>query len=63
MEFVQDNLPKHFLVGPMEDFSHAIEPHLRALGLPTKLEKGIVTLYKEHTVCVEGKTLTPEQAR
>jgi len=49
--------------GPMKDFSHAIEPHLRALGLPTKLEKGVVTLYKEHTVCVEGKTLTPEQAR
>lgn len=49
--------------GPMEDFSHAIEPHLRALGLPTKLDKGIIALYKEHTVCVEGKTLTPEQAR
>lgn len=49
--------------GPLEDFSHAIEPHLRALGLPTKLEKGIVTLYKEHTVCEEGKVLTPEQAR
>lgn len=47
----------------MEDFSHAIEPHLRGLGLPTKLEKGVVALYKEHTVCVEGKTLTPEQAR
>lgn len=49
--------------GPLEDFSHAIEPHLRSLGLPTKLEKGIVTLYKEHTVCQEGKVLTPEQAR
>lgn len=49
--------------GPLEDFSHAIEPHLRSLGLPTKLEKGIVTLYKEHTVCQEGKALTPEQAR
>jgi len=49
--------------GPLEDFSHAIEPHLRSLGMPTKLEKGIVTLYKEHTVCVEGKVLTPEQAR
>lgn len=56
-------MTEYLLTGPMEDFSHAIEPHLRALGLPTKLEKGIVTLYKEHTVCVEGKTLTPEQAR
>lgn len=49
--------------GPLEDFSHAIEPHLRSLGMPTKLDKGVVTLYKEFTVCTEGKTLTPEQAR
>lgn len=49
--------------GPLEDFSHAIEPHLRALGLPTKLNKGIVQLYKEYTVCEEGKMLSPEQAR
>lgn len=49
--------------GPLEDFSHAIEPHLRALGMPTKLDKGVVTLYKEFTVCEEGKVLTPEQAR
>lgn len=49
--------------GPLEDFSHAIEPHLRSLGMPTKLDKGIVTLYKEFTVCTEGKVLTPEQAR
>lgn len=47
----------------MEDFSHAIEPHLRSLGLPTKLHKGVINLYKEHTVCEKGKTLTPEQAR
>lgn len=49
--------------GPLEDFSHAIEPHLRSLGMPTKLQKGIVTLYKEYIVCTEGKVLTPEQAR
>lgn len=49
--------------GPLEDFSHAIEPHLRSLGMPTKLEKGVVKLYKEYTVCTEGKVLTPEQAR
>ncbi|XP_053672569.1 mRNA turnover protein 4 homolog isoform X2 [Anopheles nili] len=49
--------------GPMEDFSHAIEPHLRSLGMPTKLDRGIVTLYKEYTVCEKGKLLTPEQAR
>lgn len=26
--------------GPLKQFSHAIEPYLRQLGLPTKLEKG-----------------------
>jgi mRNA turnover protein 4 len=26
--------------GPLPDFSHAIEPHLRKLGMPTKLERG-----------------------
>ncbi|EDX15503.1 mRNA turnover protein 4 homolog [Drosophila simulans] len=49
--------------GPLEDFAHSMEPHLRSLGLPTKLEKGIVTLYSDYTVCEEGKVLTPEQAR
>lgn len=49
--------------GPLDDFSHAIEPHLRSLGMPTKLNKGVVTLYKEFNVCTEGKVLTPEQAR
>jgi mRNA turnover protein 4 len=49
--------------GPLPDFSHAIEPQLRALGLPTTLKKGIVTLLKEHVVCKEGDILTSEQAR
>lgn len=49
--------------GPLPDFSHAIEPHLRKLGMPTKLQKGIVTLISEYTVCKKGQTLTPEQAK
>lgn len=49
--------------GPLPDFSHAIEPHLRKLGMPTKLDRGIVTLYSDYTVCEKGKTLTPEQAK
>lgn len=50
--------------GPLPEFSHAMEPHLRTvLGMPTKLEKGIVTLYKEFLVCKEGQVLTPEQAK
>lgn len=49
--------------GPLPDFSHAIEPHLRKLGMPTKLDRGVVTLYSEYTVCEKGQTLTPEQAK
>lgn len=49
--------------GPLPDFSHSIEPHLRKLGLPTSLQKGVVTLLNNHVVCKKGKTLTPEQAR
>merc|ERR1712002_30039 len=47
---------------PLKQFSHAIEPHLRKLGLPVKLEKGIVTMLTDHTVCKEGDVITPEQA-
>lgn len=36
--------------GPLEDFSHTIEPHLRRLGLPTSLEKGVIHLIKEYQV-------------
>lgn len=39
-------LPK----GPLDDFSHSIEPHLRQLGLPTSLERGIIHLIKEYQV-------------
>lgn len=49
--------------GPLPDFSHAIEPHLRKLGMPTKLDRGIVTLYSDFTVCEKGQSLTPEQAK
>ncbi|KAI4503964.1 hypothetical protein M0802_001367 [Mischocyttarus mexicanus] len=49
--------------GPLTEFPHSIEPHLRQLGMPTALEKGVVTLIKEFTVCKKGETLSPEQAR
>lgn len=52
-------LPK----GPLPDFSHAIEPHLRSLGLPTKLEKGVIHMYSSFTACEKDKMLTPEQAK
>ena len=30
--------------GPLEQFSHAIEPQLRQLGMPTELKKGVINL-------------------
>ncbi|XP_077116436.1 mRNA turnover protein 4 homolog [Ranitomeya variabilis] len=49
--------------GPLEQFTHSMEPQLRQLGLPTTLKKGVVTLLSDYEVCKEGDTLTPEQAR
>lgn len=49
--------------GPLEQFTHSMEPQLRQLGLPTALKKGVVTLLREHQVCKEGDILTAGQAR
>ncbi|KAI5635745.1 ribosomal protein l10 domain-containing protein [Phthorimaea operculella] len=48
--------------GPLEDFSHTMEPQLRRLGLPTSLERGVIHLLKDYQVCKKGAVLTPEQA-
>lgn len=49
--------------GPLSQFSHAIEPQLRQLGMPTELKKGVVTLMQHYTVCKTGDKLTSEQSR
>ena len=49
--------------GPLEQFPHSLEPQLRALGMPTSLKKGVVTLLQDYVVCNEGDCLTSEQAR
>ncbi len=49
--------------GPLHKFPHNMEPYLRKLGLPTRLDNGVVTLLAPHTVCEEGATLDGEQAK
>ncbi|CEM05472.1 unnamed protein product [Vitrella brassicaformis CCMP3155] len=47
----------------LSKFPHSVEPHLRALGLPTLLKDGVIHLMGSYTVCREGQPLTPEQAQ
>ncbi|VIO88530.1 ribosomal protein L10 domain containing protein [Brugia malayi] len=49
--------------GPLTQFPFSLEPQLRKLGLPTKLEKGIVTLISHYVVCKDGDKLTADQCR
>ena len=49
--------------GPLPQFGHAMEPQLRALGMPTALKKGVIHLIKDYEVCKEGDKLSSEQAR
>ncbi|VDP38445.1 unnamed protein product [Soboliphyme baturini] len=49
--------------GPLEQFQFSIEPYLRKLGMPTVLERGIIKLPQEYTVCEKGDILTPEAAK
>ena len=49
--------------GPLPQFSHAMEPQLRALGLPTSLKKGIIHLVTSYTVCKQGEKVSGEQAQ
>lgn len=41
---------------------HNMEPLLRSLGMPTVLKNGIVTLLVPYTLCMEGETLSTNQA-
>ncbi len=49
--------------GPLTHFPHNMEPYLRKLGLPTKLDKGTVTMLAPHVVCRAGAPLSSDQAK
>ncbi|XP_074576677.1 uncharacterized protein LOC141833189 [Curcuma longa] len=49
--------------GPLEQFTHEMEPYLRKQGVPVRLNKGIVELVSDFVVCEEGMPLSPEAAR
>ncbi|KAJ6844501.1 mRNA turnover protein 4-like protein [Iris pallida] len=49
--------------GPVEQFSHEMEPFLRKQGMPVRLNKGVVELVSDFVVCEEGKPVSPESAR
>jgi len=49
--------------GALSQFGHAMEPHLRTLGLPTELKKGVIHLMKDYRVCKQGEKLTAQQAQ
>ncbi|CAL1682088.1 unnamed protein product [Lasius platythorax] len=49
--------------GPLSQFPHSMEPQLRQLGMPTSLQKGVITLTKPFRICQKDEVLTPEQAQ
>lgn len=53
----------HAVSGAIPAFTHDMEPQLRRLGLPTCLQKGVVTLRQDYKICEKDKPLTPEQAQ
>ncbi|PIA32415.1 hypothetical protein AQUCO_04500191v1 [Aquilegia coerulea] len=49
--------------GPLDQFTHEMEPFLRKQGMPVRLNKGVVELVSDFVICEEGKAISPESAR
>ncbi|KAJ4979976.1 hypothetical protein NE237_010756 [Protea cynaroides] len=49
--------------GPLDQFTHEMEPFLRKQGMPVRLNKGVVELVSDFVACEEGNPLSPEAAR
>lgn len=49
--------------GPLEQFTHEMEPFLRKQGMPVRLNKGVIELVADHVVCQEGEPISPEASR
>jgi len=47
----------------LDGYAHSLEPYLRTLGLPTKLNFQKIELVSDVYVCREGQTLNVEQAK
>jgi len=48
--------------GPIE-LAHSLEPHLRKLGMPTRLKNGVIYLENEYVLCQAAQPISPEQAK
>ncbi|CAJ1012963.1 putative Ribosomal protein L10/Insertion domain in 60S ribosomal protein L10P [Leishmania naiffi] len=49
--------------GPLPQFPHSMFDHLAKLGLPIKLDRGVIVLLQDTTVCEPGDTLSAEAAQ
>ncbi|CAH9079653.1 unnamed protein product [Cuscuta europaea] len=49
--------------GPLDHFTHEMEPFLRKQGMPVRLNKGVVELVSDYVVCDGGEPLSPEASR
>lgn len=49
--------------GPLPQFPHSMFAHLSKLGLPIKLDKGVIIALNDTTVCEKGDILSTEAAQ